>query len=98
MVYRVRKQLVEEELEAVLSRRQRPTPAAPRIFDGAPEAKLIALAGSQPPKRRARWTLWLPKDKVAEPGIVDRTGDSTIGWTLKKTRSSRSPRRDCQSR
>jgi hypothetical protein len=32
MVYRVRKQLVEEGFEAVLSRKQRATPAAARIF------------------------------------------------------------------
>ena len=40
MVYRVRKQLVEEGFEAVLSRKQRATPAVPRIFDGEKEAKL----------------------------------------------------------
>src|SRR2546430_15812411 len=34
MVYRVRKQLVEEGLEAVLSRKQRATPAGPAIFYG----------------------------------------------------------------
>ena len=44
MVYRVRKQLVEEGFAAVLSRKQRATPAVPRIFDGEKEAKLIALA------------------------------------------------------
>jgi hypothetical protein len=33
MVYRVRKQLVEEGFEAVLSRKQRATPAVARIFD-----------------------------------------------------------------
>ena len=44
MVYRVRKQLVEEGLEAVLSRKPRAAPAVPRIFDGEKEAKLIALA------------------------------------------------------
>jgi Homeodomain-like domain len=43
MVYRVRKQLVEEGLEAVLSRKQRATPAVPAIFDGEKEAKLIAF-------------------------------------------------------
>src|SRR5450759_4885152 len=53
MVYRVRKQLVEEGLEAVLSRKPRDTPADPRIFDGEKEAKLIALACSKPPKGRA---------------------------------------------
>jgi hypothetical protein len=46
MVYRVRKQLVEEGFEAVLSRKQRTTPAVPRIFDGEKEARLIALACS----------------------------------------------------
>ena len=56
MVYRVRQQLVEEGLEAVLSRKQRATPAVARIFDGEKEAKLIALACSKPPKGRARWT------------------------------------------
>jgi transposase len=88
MVYRVRKQLVEEGLEAVLSRKQRAMPAVPPIFDGEKEAKLIALACSKPPKGRARWTLRLLENKVVELGIVDRASDSTIGRTLKKTLSS----------
>ena len=88
MVYRVRKQLVEEGLEAVLSRKQRARPAVSPIFDGEKEAKLIALACSKPPKGRARWTLRLLENKVVELGIVDRASDSTIGRALKKTLSS----------
>ena len=88
MVFRVRKQLVEEGLEAVLSRKQRATPAVPPIFDGEKEAKLIALACSKPPRGRARWSLRLLENKVVELGIVDRASDSTIGRTLKKTLSS----------
>jgi transposase len=88
MVYRVRKQLVEEGLEAVLNRKQRATPAVSPIFDGEKEAKLIALACSKPPKGRARWTLRLLENKVVELGIVERASDSTIGRTLKKTLSS----------
>src|ERR1700716_2256569 len=88
IVYRVRKQLVEEGFEAVLSRKQRTTPAVPLIFDGEKEAKLIALACSKPPKGRVRWTLRLLENKVVELGIVDRASDSTIGRTLKKTLSS----------
>src|SRR5215831_11452580 len=38
MVYRVRKQLVEEGFEAVLSRKPRAMPAIARIFDGEKEA------------------------------------------------------------
>jgi hypothetical protein len=89
MVYRVRKQLVEEGFEAVLSRKEREIPATPRIFDGETEAKLIALACSKPPKGRARWTLRLLEKKVVELNIVDHASDSTIGRTLKKTFSSR---------
>jgi hypothetical protein len=89
MVYRVRKQLVEEGFAAVLSRKQRATPAVPPIFDGEKEAKLIALACSKPPKGRARWTLRLLENKVVELGIVDRASDSTIHRTLKKTVSNR---------
>lgn len=85
MVYRVRKQLVEEGFEAVLSRKQRATPAVARIFDGEKEARLIALACSTPPKGRVRWTLRLLEKKVVELRIVDRASDSTIGRTLKKT-------------
>ena len=88
MVYRVRQQLVEEGLEAVLSRKQRATPAVARIFDGEKEAKLIALACSKPPQGRARWTLRMLENKVVELEIVDRASDSTIGRTLKKTFSS----------
>jgi len=84
MAYRVRKQFVEEGLEAVLSRKQRATPAVPPIFDGEKEAKLIALACSKPPKGRARWTLRLLESKVVELDIVDRASDSTIGRVLKK--------------
>ena len=88
MVYRVRKQLVEEGLEAVLSRKQRATPAVAPIFDGEKEAKLIALACSKPPKGYARWTLRLLENKVVEFGVVDRASDSTIWRALKKTLSN----------
>ena len=88
MIYRVRRQLVEEGFEAVLSRKRRACPAVARIFDGEKEAKLIALACSKPPKGRARWTLRLLENKVVELGIVERASDSTIGRTLKKTVSS----------
>ena len=88
-VYRVRKQLVEEGFEAVLSRKQRKMPAVPRIFDGEKEARLITLACSKPPKGHARWTLRLLENKVVELGIVDHASDSTIGRTLKKTVSNR---------
>ena len=83
-VSRTRQILVEEGFEAVLTRKHSPRSARPRIFDGAAEAKLIALACSKPPKGRARWTLQLLEGAVVELNIVDRASDNTIGRTLKK--------------
>ncbi len=85
MVYRARKQLVEEGFEAVLSRKQRATPAIARIFDGEKEAKLIAIACGPKPQGRARWTLELLADRVVTLKIVDRCSRQTIMRTLKKT-------------
>ena len=98
MVYQVRRQLVEEGFEAVLSRKPRATPAVPRIFDGEKEAKLIALACSRPPEGRARWTLRLLEEKVVVLNIVDRASDNTIGRTLKKTSSGLISRNNGSSR
>ncbi len=86
-VARTRQRLVEEGLEAALIRKHSPNSARPRIFDGAAEARLIALACSKPPAGRARWTLQLLEEAVVELKIVERASDNTIG--LKKTLSSR---------
>src|SRR6202034_4339099 len=88
-VARTRQQLVEEGFEAVLVRKHSPASARPRIFDGATEAKLIALACSEPPKGRKRWTLQLLEEAVVELNIVNRASDNTIGRTLKKPFSGR---------
>jgi transposase len=85
MVYRVRRQLVEEGFEAVLARKQRATPPVPRIFDGAKEAKLTMLACSEAPEGQARWTLKLLANRVVALEIVPAASPSTIARALKKT-------------
>jgi transposase len=87
-VARTRQQLVEEGFEAVLTRKHSPASARKRIFDGAAEAKLVAVACSKPPPGRARWTLKLLEEAVVELNIVERASDNTIGRTLKKIRSN----------
>jgi len=89
MVARVRRQLVEEGLEAVLSRKKRETPPIPPIFDGEAQARLIALACSEPPAGHARWSIRLLADKVVELEIVERAHFNTVGRALKKTISNR---------
>ena len=87
-IVRTRQRWVEEGFESALIRKHSPASARKRIFDGAAEAQLIALACSEPPKGRARWTLALLEDAVVERAIVARASDNTIGRTLKKTRSN----------
>jgi transposase len=97
-VARTRQQLVEEGFEAVLTRKHSPASARKRIFDGAAEAKLVAVACSKPPIGRARWTLKLLEEAVVELNIVERASDNTIGRTLKKIRSSPTSRSNGSSR
>ncbi|MGC9272080.1 MAG: IS630 family transposase, partial [Acidiphilium sp.] len=58
MVAKARQLLVEEGLDGALTRKHSPASARRRIFDGAAEAKLIALACSAPPSGRTRWNCW----------------------------------------
>jgi homeodomain-containing protein len=89
MIVRVRRQLVEEGLEAVLTRKKRTTPPIAPIFDGEAQARLIALACSEPPPGHARWSIRLLADKVVELEIVERAHFNTVGRALKKTISNR---------
>ena len=89
MVSRVREKLVTEGLDAVLTRKKRETPPTPAIFDGEAQAKLTALACSQPPPGRARWTIRLLAEHVVERKIVPAAHFNTVGRALKKTNSNR---------
>ena len=88
-VSRVRKQSVEQGLQAALNRRP-PTREYTRKLDGTQEAHLIALACAKPPTGQARWSLRLLADKLVELEIVeDGVSYQTVRRILKKTRSSR---------
>jgi transposase len=87
-VARVRRQYFEEGLEAALNRRP-PTREYRRKLDGEDEARLVALACSEPPEGQARWSLRLLADKLMELEIVEEEiSYQTVRRTLKKTPSS----------
>jgi transposase len=86
-VERVRKQFVEEGLEAALEPRK-PRRTYRLKLDGDGEAHLIALACQKPPEGRSRWTLQLLADRMVELEYVDEISYQTVRRTLKKTRSS----------
>jgi DNA-binding transcriptional ArsR family regulator len=86
-VSRVRKQYFEEGLEAALDRRP-PNREYHRKLNGEQEARLLALACSEPPEGQARWSLRLLADKLVELEVVDEVSYQTVRRTLKKTNSS----------
>jgi len=84
-IERVRKQLVEEGFNAVLSRREYTQKVSRKKIDGDVEAHLVALSCSKPPEGRARWTLRLLADSIVELGYVESISHEAIRQTLKKT-------------
>jgi hypothetical protein len=56
-----------------------------RCLDGKGEAQLIALACSQAPDGRHRWTLELLADRMVRLDYVEHISPETVRITLKKT-------------
>ena len=83
-IYNVSRQFAEKGLHATIFRKVRETPPVKPKITGDIEAKIIALACSEPPKGRTRWTLRLLEEKVVELQICDAISDNTIGRMLKK--------------
>ena len=81
----LRQRCVEQGLEACLERKKQVRPSVERMFDGEKEAKLIAIACSQAPQGRARWTLELLADRVVRLKIVEHCSSETVRRTLQKT-------------
>jgi transposase len=61
-VFRTKRRFVDEGFEAALN--EQPRPGASRKLDTKDEALLIAIACSDPPSGRARWTLSLLADEM----------------------------------
>ena len=85
-VERVRKQLVEEGLEAVLRRRKYVQKVSRKKIDGDAEAHLIALACSEAPEGYTRWSLRLLAGRMVELGYVESISHEAVRRALKKTR------------
>jgi hypothetical protein len=83
-VARVRRQCVEAGVEAALERK-RPDRVYARVLDGTAEAHLVALACSEPPAGRERWSLRLLADGLVRLEVVEAVSYETVRRTLKQT-------------
>jgi transposase len=84
----LKKRFVEDGIEAALERKPREKPPREVIFDGAFEARLIALACSDTPDGRRRWTVRLLADKAVELNFAESVSHMTVQRVLKKTNLS----------
>jgi transposase len=83
----LKQRFVEEGLDAALSRKPQRKPRAVS-FDGVFDARLTALACSQAPAGRQRWTIRLLAEKLVELKIADHVSTMTVQRSLKKTNCS----------
>lgn len=87
-----RQQAVESGPLSLLERQPRLTPAVTPVLDGEQQARLTALACSQPPAGYARWTLRLLAERLVELEVVATIAHETVRRALKKATSSRGGR------
>lgn len=84
----LKKRFVESGLEAAMERKSRDKPPRDIKFDGAFEARLIALACTDAPEGRTRWTVRLLADKAVELNFAESVSPMSVQRTLKKTNLS----------
>jgi len=85
-VARTRQRFCEDGLEAGLT--DKPHPGSESKLDDGQEAYLVALACSDAPEGRQRWTLELLANQLVEDGIVEKISPETVRIVLKKTNLS----------
>lgn len=82
-IERVRQRFVLEGIDSALNYRSG-RGRKQKCLDGEGEAHLLALACSQAPQGRERWTLRMLADKMVELDYVESISHETIRKTLKK--------------
>ncbi len=81
----LRKRFVEEGLESALNRKKQVRLSRTPTLDGDGEARLVALACSEAPDGRTRWTLRMLADRLVALEVVDSISYETVRQALKKT-------------
>lgn len=81
-IYRTKRDFVEYGLEEALEEGARP--GQPRKLDAQENALLVAIACSEPPKGRCRWTLTLLGEELIALSDVEKVSHETIRQRLKE--------------
>jgi transposase len=85
IVRNVGQRFVEQGLKAALERKKQSAPSRKPILDGEKQARLLAMACSQPREGHARWTLQLLAQEMVRLEIVESISYKTVRRALRKT-------------
>ena len=85
-VRRTRLRFCEEGLDSALV--DKPGRGSSAKLDEVQQAHLTALACTQPPDGRARWTLELLAQRLVEAGVIEQIAPETVRLILKKNKLS----------
>ena len=91
-ICQIAKRFVTGGVEAALGRKEQVN--RHKKVDGRVEAHIIAIACSEAPEGRERWTLQLIADELVRLGGVESISDTAVMDTLKKTNLSLGKRRN----
>ena len=83
----IAKRFVFEGMEAALGRKKHDN--YHRKITGDVEARICAIACSDPPEGRSRWTMQMIADELIRLEVVDSISDSAVCEAMKKTNLSR---------
>ena len=84
-VYNMRDEfLSNHDIESYLTRKKRETPPTAPKLDGETEAKILALACSEPPEGCSRWTVRLLSERIVQLHFVEEISHMTVQRLLKK--------------
>jgi transposase len=85
-IWRTKKKFLKEGLLSALG--EKPRSGQPKKYGPVQEAEIVALACSDAPKGRARWTLELMEDTLKKKEGLETINRETIRLMLKKTNVS----------
>lgn len=85
-IWRTKKKFLKEGLLSALG--EKPRSGQPKKYGPTQEAEIVALACSDAPKGKARWTLELMEDTLKKKEGLETINRETIRLMLKKTNVS----------
>ena len=91
-ICQIAKRFVTGGVEAALGRKEQVN--RHKKVDGRVDAHIIAIACSEAPEGRERWTLQLIADELVRLGVVESISDTAVMDTLEKTNLNLGKRRN----